>query len=218
MDHEVEHTADIGAAARVRPVPFGFDEFRHDRPAGEFFEGRIEAFDVAHLQRNAIPGGNPDQFVRFGDRPADRLFDHRRNAGPQERGGDGKVIDGRRDDGDGIDVIDQAFVIVVGRGADGRGDFRRLLAVGIDDADEVHVRHAGQDSRMVPAEMPDTDHCHPHPRHAVPGFLSGAESIPLRRPDDSNFGSRRFDRHFDPVVAFRAAFPFGRQSAGEIDV
>jgi hypothetical protein len=56
-------------------------------------------------------------------------------------------------------------VVLVGVGAELRGDRPRLLRVGIDDTDQLHVRHVRQDAGVVLSQVADADDRHPQTSH-----------------------------------------------------
>ena len=85
----------------------------------------------------------------------------------EERRRDAVMVNGGRDDGDGIDAIEERFEAIEGGGAEPGGDFPRLGRVGIDDADQFHVRQSGEDARVVLAQVPDSNHRHSHSRHSI---------------------------------------------------
>ena len=146
VNHEIEDGADVGAAAGEWSVPFGFDELGTNRPLDQFLERRVEPLDVPHLKRYAGFRGQCHQFLGLGNSAAHRLLDQNRHALAKKRGGDFVMVNGGRDDADGIHAIDERGEVVEGGGAQLRGNGPRLLRVGVRDTDKLHVRHRGEDS------------------------------------------------------------------------
>ena len=68
---------------------------------------------------------------------------------------------GGNGDGDRVDAANQIVRVEPGAGAVGRRDLGGALAVGIDDANELHPGHRRENPRVVFAKMADADHRHP---------------------------------------------------------
>ena len=200
MNHEVEDGADVDRAAGERSMSFSLDELRPDGPPHEFLERRVEPFDVPHLEWNAGLRGEGDEVVRLRDRPANRLLDQNGNARAEERGRHRVVVNRRRDDADRIHSGDERFEPLEWRRVQLRGDCPSLVGVGIDHPDEFDVRHPRQNPRVVLAQMPDADYCHPQARHSFPSLMAAT-------PQDPKSSGLQFSK---PQVQFASSHQSGR--------
>ena len=84
---------------------------------------------------------------------------------------------GRHGDGDGVDPVEEVAVIGVGSSS---GKLRRspsgLLGAAVDDADEFHLGHLGEDSGVMAAQVSDPDDADFQPIHDV--FLHRSRARP----------------------------------------
>ena len=122
--------------------PFRLDELRPNRPLRQFLKGRVEAFDVPDLKRDIVFRGPFDQIIGLGDRPADRFLDQHGNAMIQEAGSDRVMVDGRRDDTDGVHFVQKGFVRVVGMRIQAASDGAGLKGVRVHDPDQFDIDKA----------------------------------------------------------------------------
>jgi hypothetical protein len=98
VNHQIKHDADVGRAGRVGREPVRFDEARFGRGGLEIFENGIEPLDVADLQDAIFLLRDLNQVRRPARFVGHRFFDEDVFALLQQRFGDFKMRDGRRDD------------------------------------------------------------------------------------------------------------------------
>ena len=157
VDHQVQHGGHVRAAARPRA---GAPAFHFQR---RFFEieqaGAREhiALLMAHGENAVLDLGQRDQRIGFLEVRGDRLFDQHVCAGFQEAAHDRRVGDGRRADGNDINLAEQ--VAPVGDGGDAVGGFGGAARIGrrIGNGGELHARQLGIFRSVMTAEraLPD---------------------------------------------------------------
>jgi hypothetical protein len=86
-----------------------------------------------------------------------RLLDQAGDPAGQERLGDLAVKLGGHGDGDGADTRQQRVEIRDGLAAVVAGDLGGLVAVHVEDADELRPRHLGVDARVQPTHAAAAD-------------------------------------------------------------
>ena len=84
MDHQIEHHADIGAAAGPRAFAHAFDGERRILIIEQAAFGEDETFLMADGQHQAARGGQRDQFLGLFQIGGDGLFHQHMRAGVQE--------------------------------------------------------------------------------------------------------------------------------------
>lgn len=107
MDHQVEHDADIGAAAAERGQAAGVDEDRVVDHRGIAQPRHREALQVADLQDDAAGVGLGDHGVGLFQRDGDRLLDQDMDAGRDAVARDREMEWRRRADADRVHLSRQ---------------------------------------------------------------------------------------------------------------
>ena len=143
--------------------------------SADLFERRIEAFDVAHLKERAGFFRELREFFGCQRRQGQRLFHQDRYAAAQEFGGDRFVAGGGHDDAGGVHQVEERPVIAEGLRAHAFGYCFGLFRIDVRDANEVHVRQAGQDARVLLAQVTNANDRHSQTRHIllIPACLLG---------------------------------------------
>ena len=127
VDHDIEHDADIQAAAGIGREPRGLDEARMGEARLERGEHGIETLDVADLEDDAVFLREVAKFARLLRRFDEGFFHEHVLAVFEQVFGDGEVGDGGRGDGGGIDGVGELLEI----GGAARGIWRRLIGGGL---------------------------------------------------------------------------------------
>src|SRR5438874_9319342 len=80
----------------------------------------------------------------------------------------------RRDDNGGINLTKERMIVFEALGMAAEGNSLGLLGVDIDNTDEFHLGHFGQDAGMLFAQMSHADYGQPQTAHNSP--LSACQS------------------------------------------
>jgi hypothetical protein len=163
VDHEVEDDVDIERAGRkdAEAVDFKKHGAGEEREGGA--DGGIEALEMTGLGDALALGGDAEEFIGFGERGGDGLFDEDVNAGFHEGAGDRQVEDGGHGDGRGLDFAVSGQEL--GDGAEGfavelAGNGVGAGCIGIDDADQTDAAGLMEltiDAGVIASEGADAD-------------------------------------------------------------
>lgn len=141
VNHQVEHDSDIGAAPRVHSFAAGVDvvnRFAIYRLSGPG-PSRIESLDVTDLQPAIVSLRAGDEIIGFANRASDWFFDKGVDPSIEAPATDRMMVNRRRRDHHGVDLVFQRFVRrsrwQYKLGLDFVSGFRR----GIADGDEFDV-------------------------------------------------------------------------------
>src|SRR4029079_938847 len=113
----------------------------------------------------ATESGESHEIVGLLERRCEWFLDEQRHAAIEESARDAVVVAGRRDDRRGIDLIEKWAVMCVCAASVAFGDEAGLGGADVRDADELDVRHGGEDAGVGLSQMSDTDDRHPHRGH-----------------------------------------------------
>jgi hypothetical protein len=94
VNHEVEHDIDVERARREDGEPVDFEEEWTAEQLLRGGHGGVEAFEVADLHDALMLGSEREDVVGFGEGGGEGLFDQAVDAGGEELGGDGGVVNG----------------------------------------------------------------------------------------------------------------------------
>ncbi len=130
VNHEVEHDAYVGAAARPwthSPAIHFPGSFRDVEQTGM---GEYKALLMADGQNPARAGGERYQFIGVIEVGGDRLFDQHMRAGIEESPNDGRMRDRRRADAYEVDVTQE--IAPVGNRAHALDNLKLAADIGAD--------------------------------------------------------------------------------------
>ena len=157
VDHQIEHGADIGAAAGPRTRAPAFDLERRVAEIEQPALREDETFLMADGEHTALVLGQRDQRIGFGKIGRDRLFDQHVGAGFEKGAHDLGMGDRRRADGNDIDLAQQAPPVGHGRHAMGGHRMRARLDIRVGDGDKLDAGHRRIFRGVMTAEGADAD-------------------------------------------------------------
>ena len=127
----------------------------HERAGGN--HRGVVPLGVAGGQDRARPARGLDEPLRLGGRSGQRLLHQSGHAALEEWQCHGHVALGRHGNRHHVDLRLETGRVGARPAAGGRGHLLGPLAIDVDDGHQVDTVQAGQNPRMVPAEVPDAD-------------------------------------------------------------
>ena len=159
VDHQIEHHGDVVGAIRVGAVAAGLQD--HDLLSGhhlqQLAEGRVEAFDMPHLQQLAGAFGGFDQLGGLLLGRGDRLLDQHMHARLQAGQADAMVQQGGHGDADRLHLREHRAVIGEPAAAELLHRQGAALLIRIGHADQLGIPQQAQHASVMPAHVPDAD-------------------------------------------------------------
>ena|ERR1700684_360541 len=87
------------------------------------------------------------------------------------------MVNGWRDNADGIHLAEEGFVVIEWPGLESLGDGPGLLGIGIHHTDELDIRHFGENPGVVLPQMPNSNYCQPQATHEFTRILGQVVNI-----------------------------------------
>jgi len=153
-----------------------FEKLRPRCKTARLGDHRIEALHVTHLKNAAVELGCVDERLSLLRCGSDRFFNEHVDSMLEQVYADAPVISGRNGEADCIHLTEELPIIAERIRAVQCGDFFRALLLNIDDTGKLHTLRLRVQTRMMPAEMSDSDYSDFHEAYSTATIAISAAS------------------------------------------